>query len=273
MILMIISSLSGILLDDGGNPYTFLSLRGENVEIYGGEGIYQYESVFKAVLFQGFDWANLGVGLLVFIWGIVSFKRGKVKGQLLVAAFFSYLTYNYLIGVMGNAFNGLFLVWTSLFSVGLFGLILTLRDLDLSTFTKQLKSKFPRRSLSVYMLILGLFLLIQYLVEILQAYGTGTIPASLDVYTTLELAALELGIMIPLHFIGGILLWKEKVAGYLTAIILLFTALMTFISLSVSSVLFFIHFERGTPVDMIIPIVLVIVASVYSVVVFRNIRD
>lgn len=84
LILMIISSLSGILLDDGGNPYTFPSLRGENVEIYGGEGIYQYDSVFKAVLFQGFDWANLVVGLLVFIWGMHSMVyswSGQVYSQ------------------------------------------------------------------------------------------------------------------------------------------------------------------------------------------------
>lgn len=174
---------------------------------------------------------------------------------------------------MGNAFNGLFLVWTGLFSVGLFGLILTLRELDLSTFTKRLKSKFPRRSLSIYMIVLGLFLLIQYLAEILQSFDNGSIPASLDMYTTLELAALELGIMIPLHFLGGILLWKKKVSGYLATIILLFTALMTFISLSVSSVIFYMQFERGTLFDMIIPIVLMIIASAYSIVVFRNIRD
>ena len=116
MALLLTASLAGILLDDGGSPYVFTSVRGEAVDIYGGEGLYQYDSVYKAVLFRGFDWANLVVGLPLLAWGIYLCQRSQLKGQLLVAAVFTYLAYNYIIGVMGNAFNVMFLVWTALFS-------------------------------------------------------------------------------------------------------------------------------------------------------------
>lgn len=272
LILLIASSLSGILLDDGGSPYKFSSLRGEEVEIYGGNGLYQFDSVFKAVLFRGFDWGNIIVGLLFFVWGIYLYNLGQLKGKLLLGAFFSYLAYNYIIGVMGNAFNILFLVWTAIFSLGLFGLAAVLMEIDISSFKTNIKQNFPRRSLSIYMILLGLFLLIQYMTEILTVFGSDNAPPSLGIYTTLELAALELGLMIPLHFLGGIRLWKQKVSGYLMAIILLFTALMTFISLSVSSFIFFIQYDRGDLFDVLIPIILVLVASGFSIVVFKSIR-
>lgn len=273
LVLFLAASLAGILADDGGKPYVFTSLRGEALEIYGGKGLYQFDSVSKAIVFRGFDWANLFVGLPLLAWGILLHQRGKRKGQLLVASVFTYLTYIYLIGVMGNAFNVLFLVWTALFSVGLFGLALVLAEIDISVFPEKLEANFPRRSLSIYTIILGLFLLLRYLAEILSAYRSGKPPASLGVYTTLELAALELGIMIPLHILGGIFLWRRKAVGYLLAILLAFAAFMAFISLAVASLMTYFLYGRGSVLNMAIPITLAVVAGGFSLVIFRRVKD
>jgi len=256
LVLLLTASLAGILLDDGGSPYASTTLRDEAVEIYGGKGLYQFDTVFKAVLFRGFDWANLFVGLPVLVWGMYLYRRSQVKGQLLLAAVFSYLAYNYLIGVMGNAFNAMFLVWTGLFSVGLFGLALVLTELDIPSFPEKLQVDFP-----------------QYLAEILSAYGSGQPPASLGVYTTLELAALELGIMIPLHIFGGASLWKQKAIGYLLAILLTFTALMTFISLSVSTQMLYLLYERGGVFDVAVPIVLAAITVGFSVAIIKRVKE
>jgi hypothetical protein len=270
--LLLSASLAAIILDDGGSPHVFTSLRGQAVELYGGKGLYRYDSVFKAVVFRGFDWANLIVGVPLLAWGIFLHQRGKRKGQLLVASVFTYLAYIYLIGVMGNAFNALFLVWTALFSVGLFGLALVLTEIDISAFPQELETNFPRKSLSIYMIILGVFLLLRYLAEILSAYQTGKPPASLGVYTTLELAALELGIMVPLHILGGIFLWKKKAVGYLIAIPLAFAAFMAFVSLVVASLMTHFLYGRGSLFDMAMPITLAVVAGGFSLVTFKRVR-
>ena len=132
---------------------------------------------------------------------------------------------------MGNAFNGMFLVWTALFSTGLFGLALVAMGIDAPALPEKLGAAFPRKSLSVYMMVLAIALLSQYLAQILGAYGAGRPPAPLETYTTLELAALELGIMVPLHVVGAVLLWRRHAWGYLIAIPLAFAAAMTFIAL------------------------------------------
>jgi hypothetical protein len=273
MVFLLIASLCGIVSDDGGRPYSFSSVRGEGVDIYGGDGLYRYDTVYKAAMFRGFDWANLVVVLPLFVVGIGLHRQGKAKGQLLLAALFTYLAYIYAIGVMGNAFNAMFLVWTVLFSLGAFGLYLTLTRMDVTAFRGSIKEDFPRRGLAVYVLAVGAILLVQYLSEIVTAYGTATPPASLDHYTTLELASLELGVMIPLHFIGGIALWKEKAWGYLLSILLAFAAFMTFVALSIALLLLYFSYGQGSLPDMVITIAIALVATGFSAVIFSRVSD
>jgi hypothetical protein len=273
MALLLITSVAGIVSDDGGRPYGFTSVWGEEVEIYGGNGLYRYDSAYKAVVFRSFDWANLAIVLPLFVLGITLYRRGQLRGQLLLAALFTYLAYIYLIGVMGNAFNIMFLFWTALVSVGLFGLSLTLADMDIASLPKKLETHFPRKSVSVYVVIVGLILLLQYLAEVVSAYATGNPPASLDHYTTLELASLELGIMIPLHITGGISLWRRKAWGYLVATLLAFTSFMVFIALSVSLLVFTVSFGRGDLLDTAITMAIAAVAAGFSFVIFKQVRD
>jgi hypothetical protein len=273
MILLVTASLTAILLDDGGAPYPFTTPRGEQVEIYGGAGPYQFDNTYKAIAFRSFDWANLAVVLPLFITGLWLYRRGRFRGQLLLAALFAYLAYIYLIGVMSNAFNGMFLGWTALFSLGLFGLSLILVDINLAALPQKLADSFPRKSVAIYLVIVGVILLVQYLAEIVTAYAARKPPASLDHYTTLELAALELGIMIPLHIIGGTSLWRRKAWGYVLSAILTFTAFMVFIALSVSLLL--LHFSYGhvNVPDMVVTMVIALVAAGFSLAVFRQIKD
>ncbi len=96
MILLLAASLTTILLDDGGVPYPFTTPHGEQVEIYGGAGPYQFDNTYKAIAFRSFDWANLVVVLPLFSAGLWLYRRGKFRGQLLLAALFTYLAYIYL---------------------------------------------------------------------------------------------------------------------------------------------------------------------------------
>jgi hypothetical protein len=272
MVLLLATSLFAITLDDGGNQYIFTSVKGEAVEIYGGEGPYQYDNTFKAVGFRSFDWVSLVIVSPLFVLGILQYQRGQLRGQLLLAALFTYLAYIYLIGAMGNIFNNMFLVWTALFSIGLFGLYFVLAGLDMVYLSEKLAPSFPRKSVSVYVIVVGLILLLQYLSEIISAYATGKPPASLDHYTTLELASLELGIMVPLHLISGVFLWRKKAWGYVIATLLVFASFMVFIALSVSLLLFYFGFGRGNLLDMGITFVIAIVATAFSFVIFKQVK-
>jgi hypothetical protein len=272
LLLLGTASVVGIVLDDGGDPYRITSLRGQAVDIYGGQGLYRSDSVAKAVMFRGFDWANMVVCLPLSVLGLLQYRSGPLRGQLILAAIFTYLAYNYLIGVMGNGFNGLFLVWTALFSTGVFGSALTLAEIDVLALPERLATRFPRKSLAVYMVVLGLVLLAQYLLQILTAQVEGRPPAALEHYTTLELAALELGVMVPLHFVVGVLLWRRHAWGYLIAIPLAFAAAMTFIALSVGQVLLYVSFGGKSTVGIVQMVAFAAIATVLSFVAFQRVR-
>jgi len=271
LLVMVATSLISIALDDGGQPYPYATLRDEVVEIYGGEGVYQFDTIFKAVMFRGFDWANLFVAAPILIWAIVLYRRDQFKGKLLITAVFAYLVYIYLIGVMGNAFNMMFLFWTALFALGFFGLTLILPQIDLRSFPEHSKDGFPRKGLLIYMLFVGLFLSYQYLSEIFSAYAAGLPPTSLAHYTTLELAAMEVGIMIPLHFIAGVLLWKKNAIGSLLAGVLVFASLMTFTALAIANLVLYMNYEIGVVMDFAVPIILTMIVLLLVVSIVRHV--
>jgi hypothetical protein len=272
MVFLMAASLLGILLNDGGAPRTVESIRGQTVELFGGEGIFQYDSVTKAVFFDSINWVDLilVVPLLAVLWFV--YPRGGLLTRLLLASVFTFLAYFFLIGAMGNAFNELFLVWTALFSSALLGLGAVLLELDFGAVPVRLGGRIPHRGVAVYLFALGGLLLAQYLAEVIGAYAARTPPPSLAVYTTLELASVELGIMVPLHFLGGILLWKRQAAGYLLAVILAFAAAMAFISLSIGQYMLAAVYQSGSAADVVALAVPALVAGAVSTLLFWKAR-
>ncbi len=266
------ASLVGIGTDDGGDPYRVTSARGQAVDIYGGQGLYRHDSVAKAIAFRGFDWVSLIICVPLSVLGAFLYRGGRLRGQLILAAVFTYFAYIYLIGVVGNAFNDMFLVWTAVFSTGAFGLALVLAGIDVPGLPAKLGVAFPRRGLAAYMMVLAVALLGQYLAQVVAAHAARRPPTPLEVYTTLELAALELGIMVPLHIVGAVLLWRRNAWGYLIAIPLAFAAAMTFIALSVGQVLLYVSFGRGSAADLVQPIVFAGVASGLSFVTLQRVK-
>ena len=270
---ILVISLTGIIADDGGDPYFFTSLRGQEVEIYGGQGPYQYDSVYKAVAIRGYDWVNLVVSLPLLVLGIYLYRGGRLKGQLLLAAVFYHFAWNYFIALMGNAFNILFLAYATLFSASLFGLFFILRDLDFSSLPKKLEKGFPRRSLAVYMLIAGLYLLFSYSAQVISAYLSGNPPVSLEIYTTLELAALEFGLTIPLMIVGAVLLWRRKTGGYIITTLLVVTASLTFLSLGVSHMLMYVSYQTSGLSDIAMLAVFAAVSIGFTAIIFKRVEE
>lgn len=243
------------------------------VNIYGGLGPYRFDSVYKVIACRSFDWVSLVIVFPLFLAALRFYRRGRLKGRLLLAALFTYLAYIYLIGFMGNVFNSLFLGWVALFSLGCFGLFQVISEINLAALPEKLAGRFPVKPVAIYMLAVAAILSAQYLAEIFGAYLAGNPPASLDHYTTLELAGLELGLMIPLHLLAGLLLWRHNAWGYLLSTILAFAAAMVFIALSISLLIPYFASARGDLADLVITLGITIVAAGFSLAIFRQIED
>ena len=93
--------------------------------------------------------------------------------------------------------------------------------IDIASISNSFSTRLPRRSISMFLFIVGIFLLIAWLGRIIPALLANQPPPGLESYTTLIIQALDLGLVVPAAFLSGILLWKKHAWGYLLSSIIL----------------------------------------------------
>ena len=127
--LALLAAGAGVFWQGTGEPYPFQTLRGETVMIQG-HGLYRYDTVNSASQEIGTDIVTLLIGIPLLITGIVLSRRGSLRGTLLLTGALGYFLYTYGAMSFLTAFNPLFIVYVTLFSLTLFGFILSLSNLD-----------------------------------------------------------------------------------------------------------------------------------------------
>jgi hypothetical protein len=98
---------------DGGNPFVFTTLRGESVQIYG-RGLYRYETLFTGAMYRGQDAVTLVLGLPLLVLSTLFYRRGSLRGRLLLTGMLAYFLYVYVSMAFNAAYNSLFLVYVAL---------------------------------------------------------------------------------------------------------------------------------------------------------------
>lgn len=270
VILAIIVAGLGVFWQGEGKKAEFRTLRGETVTIQG-HGLYKYETVPIAAQAIAQDVVTLLVGIPLLVVSIVLFKKGSLRGKLLLAGTLAYFLYTYASFAFGAAYNILFLVYVSLFSLSLFAFVLTLMEIDISTLPKHFSSDLPRRAIAVFLFIVGVFLLFAWLGRIIPALLANQPPLGLESYTTLIIQALDLGLVVPLAFLSGILLWKQSAWGYLLSSIVLIKGITLALAVSAMAVNMIIAGVQVSVGELIMFPTIAIVSLGMTVVLLRNV--
>src|SRR5512136_3076320 len=118
-ILAVIVAGLGVFWQGEGQKSKFHTLRGETVTIQG-HGLYQYETVSVAAQAIAQDVVTLLVGIPLLVVSMLLFKKEDLRGKLLLSGTLAYFLYTYASFAFGAAYNILFLVYVSLFSLSLF---------------------------------------------------------------------------------------------------------------------------------------------------------
>jgi len=214
------ASLAGLSGFSGDPGPQVESLRGESYRL-DGRGIYRNDTVSYAAQARGQDLITLTVGIPLLLIGLFFSRRGSLRGSLLLAGTLGYFLYTYTSYVFLVSFNSLFLLYTFLFSASLFAFILAFTNIDAPFLEKRLSPRFPRRFLGFFQIILGVLLLLMWLGRIAPSMKGDIPPAGLEIYTTLVIQAMDLGIVVPAAFISGMLLLKRKPLGTVLSGVLL----------------------------------------------------
>lgn len=227
-LLAFIAAGAGLFWSSPGAPLPAVSSRGEPVTLLG-SGLYRYETVGAAAQEQANDAVTLVVGLPLLALSAWLALRGSLRGRLLLAGTLAYFLYTYASMAFLAAYNELFLVYVALFSLSLIAFVLAMGTVDLQTLPQQFAAWLPRRAITTVLFVGGGFLLLAWLGRIVPPLLAGAAPP-LDNSTTLVIQALDLGVVVPLCFLGGTLLLRRSAWGYLLASV----AVLKFVTLGLA---------------------------------------
>ena len=221
-----LAAVVGLLATSGDAPRTVTSVHGQVVELYG-TGVYDGDTVFKGAGNRGSDLVTLVLAVPLLLAATAAYRRGSLRGALLLSGALSWPLYLYATMALGAAYNELFLAYVAIFSASLFALVLTVVSIDRAVLAARMASGGPRGRLAALMLGGGIVTAVVWLVPLIGAGLSGEPPHLLGHQTTMVTDALDLGVITPATLLAAYLLHRRRPEGYLVAFPLL--VLMTFL--------------------------------------------
>jgi hypothetical protein len=270
--LALLAAGAGVYWQGTGESYPFDTLRGETVMIRG-HGLYRFDTVNSSSQEIGTDIVTLLIGIPLLITGIILNRKGTLRGQLLLTGALGYFLYTYGAMCFLTAFNPFFIVYVALFSLSLFGFILSMSNLDVDQVARHILDGFPRRIIASYFIIVAVFLSLAWLGLVLRPSLTWAPPAGLESAITMVIQAIDLGVIVPTCLITAALLFKKQAWGYALSSVMLLKILTmgaALIAMIISQIL------AGVKVDPIVSAIFILIGIsgiVFGIVTLRNIRD
>ncbi len=229
-----VQSAAGLFWQSPGESFPFTTLRSGTVQM-AGQGIYAYDTYFKAPIFRGTDAVTLFVCLPLLVIALILCRRGSLRGTLFQAGVLAYMLYNAGSIALGVTYNNLFLVYVAYFSSCLFALALVVSSIDLTDLATRVSSSAPRRGIAALMFVSAVALLFAWMTDILGALFKGSIPAIAS-YTTEVTYVFDLGIIVPLSLLTGVLTLRRAPVSYLLSSILMVVLVIVGVLVTVQTV-------------------------------------
>jgi hypothetical protein len=210
-------------------------------------GLYYWDTFSMTLQMQANDLVTLVLGLPLLAISFWLARRGSLRGRILLAGTLGFILYTYITMAFGAHFNALFLVYVALFGLSLFAYVLVLMSFDLATLPARFSDDLPRSWIAGLLFFAAAFLSFVWLGRIIPtidlnsgAGGVSGIPV-LENTTSMFIQAMDLGIIVPVCILSGILLLRRHAWGYLLASV----GLTKFLTLGLAVSLMGLNMARG----------------------------
>lgn len=237
-----------------------LSVHGEMVELYG-KGLYRNMSADVAIQGIAQDYITLFLGVPLLLISLTGFRKGWRWADFLLAGTLGYFLVTYLFYLTMAMYNVLFLAYSALMGLSFFAfyMIIGLLRADLTSGTHDsvrhiFRENTPVKFTGGFLMFNAVAISFLWLAVVVPPLLDGTIyPHELKHYTTLIVQGFDLGLLLPLSFIAGMLLWRKRPDGYLFGVI--YTVFLSFLmtALSAKLIAMAVHHVDVIPAIIIIP--------------------
>lgn len=216
VVLSLVASVIGVFSNQEKGQYEFKSIQGETVQIYG-KGLYHLDSVSTASQGIAQDVVTIVLGIPLLVISLYLAIKGSLKGRLLLTGTLGYFLYTYASYAFLWMYNPFFLAYVILMSASFFAFILCMMSFDIQKLSLCFSEKLPVKFLGGFSIFVAVIISLMWLGRIIPALISNTVPIGLEHYTTLVIQAMDLGFIVPVAIISGVLLIKKKPFGYLLA--------------------------------------------------------
>jgi hypothetical protein len=272
MLLSVIAASTGIFSTDGPGAYQVETVRGDQVTVYG-MGIYKHMSIDVAPQGIAQDYVTLFVAVSLLLLSLVWARKGSMKGRFLLAGTLSYFLVTYLFYLVMGMYNLLFLVYAALLGTSFFALAQTLFAIGLDNIADHFEPLTPVRSTGGFLIFNSLTIGLMWLGIVVPPLLNGTIiPEQVEHYTTLIVQGLDLGLLLPLSFVAGLLFMKKKPLGYLLAPVYFVFLSILMTALTAKVIAMGLLGQNVIPAIIIIPLV-GLISITCTFLILKNIRE
>jgi len=209
---------AGVAWRGDGETETVTSVRGEEYEMVTG-GVYAYNA--RRVVAEGIGWdivtLALAVPALLITAGFIA--RGSLRGRLLAVGLLVYLFYQYMMYAVYWDIGPLFPLYLLIYPASLAAIAWILTTVPIRELPSMLGPEFPRRGMALLSFIVAFALAGMWSTRIAEVLSGG-IQGQLYGQDTLDVQALDLGLIVPLALFTGIAVLRRHAVGYLLAIVL-----------------------------------------------------
>lgn len=262
----------GIFSSGGPDPYSILSVRGQSVTVYG-NGIYKHMSQDVAPQGIAQDYVTLFAAIPLLAFALVWARRGSLKGRFLLAGILGYFLVTYLFYLVMAMYNMLFLVYTALLGISFFAFAMAFRGLILDRCFSYFSEEAPVTLTGGFLIFNSLTIAFLWLSVVVPPLLDGSIiPVEVEHYTTLIVQGLDLGLLLPLSFLSGLLLMRRNPMGYLMGTVYFVFLSLMMMALTAKIVAMGLAGQEIIPAIFIIPI-FNIIAITSTLLLLQNLRE
>lgn len=266
-----IATVMGITSNHGSGEYDYRSIRGENITIYG-KGIYRHMSADVAIQGIAQDYITLFLGIPLLLFALFLFRKNNIKGLFILSGTLMYFLVTYLFYTAMAMYNVMFLVYIILLCLTFFAFVLTLFCYNITEIKQIFSSEKMIRYSGLFLVINSVMVAMLWLSIIIPPLLDGSIyPKELQHYTTLIVQGFDLGLLLPIGIVSGILAFRKSKYGYLfTTIKLIFLSIL--MAALTSKILFMANAGYNViPVIFIMPTICLI-STVLSLFILKKIK-
>jgi hypothetical protein len=238
------------------------------------KSIYAREVPSWVVQAYGQDIANL-ITVVVLVSALYFVNKGSIKAFLVWMGTLITLLYAYVIYAFAVHFNSLFLVYVAIVGLSFYAFFGSMIGQPLDRLQPVFAATTKARTVSVFLLLIAILFALLWLSEDIPAILGGKVPPSVveNGLLTNPVHVLDLGLLLPGMVITAVLLWRNKLLGYLFAVPLLVFSILTGIGILAT---FLVAGSQGMPtslgVELLIALI-VVVSLVLSVLYLQDVKD